>query len=434
MAEMQNRSHSTSDLKNSLDYEQESRRPPPVDANLLRLKLSEDVESRHCSSTGTPTPIPTPNRSSSSSPDTPDELPETERQLTDNIFSECLDIDNIHPKKMRTKCGDANGEEADPRIQSELEVMNRSCDDINNLVSQLSLNQNEEKRILKEGNKVLKEFKLQLSEKLVNTARFYYETLQTKNELQMKLNRSATEFEMTKKCRDESRSNVLKAECEYTKLKQSLELQVRDTPNGLNVNYKYQHNQAIEKVNTANALLEKLNHQLISQQSTHKQQLREFSESHKRLEEYRKKNSKAIIKALPYFQARSQYEQRQHDLLASRSFIQKQKKEAKLRYSVALRNLEAISVQIHSGRESQSSCSIGLELVGEPSYLLDGDSVEGSSRRELAQSRQSLHSLPSFQDIHEMDRFHVDLSKDKSSSVQYVKGLDGETEATLKLL
>ena len=434
MTGLQVKSHSASDLEGTpaILVADSCSHLAPVDPHLLRLRLSEDLHSHSYTSPGTPTPIPTPVRSANASPVTPDPVePSPEQLFSEHILSQCLDIDTIHPKKVRTHHRE-NEDPPDPRIQSELERMNRSCDDINNLESQLTRNQNEEKRILREGNKRLKDIKLQISDKTVNTARYYYETLQAKKELQMRLNRSAIEYEKSKLRKDESRARVVETELEYLKLRESLASQQCDD-NGMDANCRHQHSEAIENINSANGLLDVRNLELTHKQSCHKEQLLEFNTIHLRLEEYRRKNNKSILSALPYFQAKSHYEEKQHDLLATRNFIQDQVKEAKIRYSVALKNLEAISQQIHHLRDNNNYCSFKIELLREPFYLLDGESGEGGYQRELAHSRQSLRSLHSFNDIHEIDRYHFDLSPDKSSSMQCLKELK-ESDVSLKLL
>ena len=433
MTELHMKSHSASHLEDTSAISvRSSNHMEPIDPHLLRLKLSEDLHSQCHTSPGTPTPIPTPDRSANASPVTPDPVePAQEHLFSEHILSQCLDIDTIHPKKVRTHHRE-NEEPPDPRIQNELERMNRSCDDINNLESQLTRNQNDEKRILREGNKRLKDMKLQISDKTVSTARYYYETLQTKKELQMRLNRSAIEFENSRQRKDESRARVVESELEYLKLKESLASQQSDD-NGMDPNSRHQHSEAIEIINSANELLVKMNIELSQKQSSHKEQLLEFNTIHLRLEEYRRKNNKSIQKALPYFQAKSQYEGKQHDLLATRNFIQDQIKQAKVRYSVALKNLEAISQQIHNMRDSNNSCSFRIELLHDSFYLLDGDSRE-ENHRELAHSRQSLRSLHSYKALHDVDRFPFDLSPDRSSSMHCLKELNRESDVTLKLL
>ena len=428
------RSHSTSDLGETpaLLSTSNSIQLGAVDPHLLRLKLSEDHHSQCYSSPGTPTPIPTPERSANASPVTPEPVaPIQEHLVSEHILSQCLDINSIHPQKVRTHNRE-DEDPPDPRIQHELDRMNRSCDDINNLESQLTRNQNEEKRILRDGNKRLKDIKLLISEKTVNTARYFYETLQTKKELQMRLNRSAIEFEKSKQRRDESRANVVQSELEYLKLRESISSRLFDD-DGMDNNPGHQHSEYIEDINSANKLLEERNIELSHKQSSHKQQLLDFNTLHIRLEEYRRKNKKSVQKALLYFQAKSQYEEKQHDLLATRKFIQGQIKEAKIRYSVALRNLEAISQQIHHLRDSSNTCSFKIELLCEPSYLLDGDS-RGGYNRDLAHSRQSLRSLHSYKDIHEIDKFHFDLSPDRSNSMHCLKEVAKDSDVTLKLL
>ncbi|KAI6661315.1 SH3 domain-binding protein 5-like protein isoform X2 [Oopsacas minuta] len=434
MAEIHLRSHSTSELAESPDTipKERSKRSYLLDPKLLQLRLSEDIHVRNCSSPGTPTPIPTPERSANASPVTPDTISIPEDIFSEGIISKCIQPDNIQPKRVRTNLTE-NQDPPDERIQNELERMNRSCDDINNLESQLTRNRNEERRILREGNKRLKDIKLQISEKTVDTARYYYETLQTKKELQMRLNGSAIEFEKAKYKRDDSRAGVVESESEYMKLRQSLKLQQPDN-NGIDHNSSHQYSEAIESVNTANQYLDIANHELYDKQRSHKEQLLEFNAFHLRLEEYRRKNHKSVLKALPYFQAKSQYEEKQQDLLATRHFIQDQIKEAKIRYSVALKNLEAISLQIHHMRDPNTACSFKIELMREPSYLLDGDSSEASYQRENAQSMQSLRSLQSFKDIREIDHIQPDISPDKSNSMQCLQEFNKEHDISLKLL
>eukprot|EP00800_Vazella_pourtalesii_P000350 TRINITY_DN10338_c0_g2_i1.p1 TRINITY_DN10338_c0_g2~~TRINITY_DN10338_c0_g2_i1.p1 ORF type:complete len:428 (-),score=65.38 TRINITY_DN10338_c0_g2_i1:262-1545(-) len=427
MTETLLKSHSDSELANvTVD------RLLPLDPNILKVKLFEELHLRDMSAPGTPTPIPTPERSENASPITPDPPSEREDVFYEHVLSQCLDQDSLLPKKVRAS-ENGSAEIPDARIQNELERMNRSCDDINNLESQLTRNRNEERRILKEGNKKLKGIKLQISDKTVNTARFYYENVLTKKELQMRLNLSAIEYEKAKFKRDEARNRVIESECEYLRLRDSVRLLPPDA-SGIDHDSSFQHSEAIENVNTANRHLELYNHQVYDKQKCHKEQLLDFNALHLRLEEYRRKNHKSILKALPYFQAKGLYEEKQQDLLATRKFIQDQIKEGKIRYSVALKNLEAISLQIHNMRVSGSSCSLKIEFLNKPMYLLDGDSREGSYHRDLAHSRQSLRSLHSFKDLHIKEVFQSDLSPDKSNSMQCLKVLNKEDEFSLKLL
>ena len=427
MTELLFKSHSDSELT-----EVTIGRLLPLDPNILKVQLSEEFHLRDLSVPGTPTPIPTPVRSENASPVTPDPPSEQEDIFSQHILSQCIDQETFLPNIVLASSNE-HSEPPDARIQNELERMNRSCDDINNLESQLTRNRNEEKRILKEGNKRLKGIKLQISDKTVNTARYYYENVLTKKELQMRLNLSAIEYEKAKFIRDEARNNLVESESEYLRLRHSDRL-LPPEASGIDYDSSYQHSEAIENVNTANRHLEIYNHQVYDKQKCHKEQLLDFNALHLRLEEYRKKNHKSILKALPYFQAKSQYEEKQQDLLATRKFIQDQIKEGKIRYSVALKNLEAISLQIHNLRDSNSSCSLKIEFLNKPMYLLDGDSREGSYHRDLAHSRQSLRSLHSFKDLRNKDVFQSVMSPDKSNSMQCLKELKKGDEFSLKLL
>ena len=427
MTELLLKSHSDSELADvRVD------RLLPIDPNILKVKLCEELHLNNLSAPGTPTPIPTPVRSENASPVTPDPPSVREDIFSEHLLSQCIDQDTFLPKKVRAS-EDENAELPDARIQNELERMNRSCDDINNLESQLTRNRNEEKRILKEGNKRLKEIKLQISNKTVTTARYYYDNVLTKKELQMRLNLSAIEYEKAKFKRDEARNTVIESESEYLRLRHSVRL-LPPGASGIDHDSSFQHSEAIENVNTANRHLELYNHQVYDKQKCHKEQLLDFNALHLRLEEYRKKNHKSILKALPYFQAKSQYEEKQQDLLATRKFIHDQIKEGKIRYSVALKNLEAISLQIHNLRDSSNSCSLKIEFLNKPMYFLDGDSREGSYHRDLAHSRQSLRSLHSFKDLRNNDVFQSNMSPDKSNSMQCLKVLNEADEFSLKLL
>ncbi|XP_041068769.1 SH3 domain-binding protein 5-like isoform X2 [Carcharodon carcharias] len=199
-------------------------------------------------------------------------------------------------------------EELDPRIQEELEHLNQASEEINKLELQLNAQQETQKAALR--------------------------------------------YERAVSMHNAAREMVYVAE-------QGL---MADR-NRLDPTWQEMLNHATSKVNEAEE-------ERLRSEREHQRVTLMCQEAEGRVQELQKSLKRVIIKSKPYFELKAQFNQILEEHKAKVTSLEKQVSQAKTKYSVALRNLEQISEQIHARRllrlGSRRASPVGAEA--HPAY------------------------------------------------------------------
>ncbi|XP_069054845.1 SH3 domain-binding protein 5-like [Lepisosteus oculatus] len=221
--------------------------------------------------------------------------------------------------------------ELDPRIQEELEHLNQASEEINRLELQLDEARSGYRRILTDSARRLNAQGSQLGA-CIDKARPYYEARRLAKEAQQETQKAALSYERAVSMHNAAREMVYVAE-------QGL---MADR-NRLDPTWQEMLNHATAKVNEAEE-------ERLRSEREHQRVTLLCQEAEARVQTLQKSLKRVIIKSKPYFELKAQFnhilEEHKVKVLALEGRVSK----VKTRYSVALRNLEQISEQIHAQR------------------------------------------------------------------------------------
>ncbi|XP_063040780.1 SH3 domain-binding protein 5-like [Engraulis encrasicolus] len=222
-------------------------------------------------------------------------------------------------------------EELDPRIQEELEHLNQASDEINRLELQLDEARSSYRRILTDSARKLNAQGSQLGA-CIEKARPYYEARRLAKEAQQETQKAALRYERAVSMHTAAREMVYVAE-------QGL---LADK-NTLDPTWQEMLNHATAKVNEAEEerLRSEREHQRVTQQC---------QEAEAKVQTLQKSLKRVIIKSKPYFELKAQFNYILEEHKSKVVQLEERVAKVKTRYSVALRNLEQISEQIHAQR------------------------------------------------------------------------------------
>ena len=290
-------------------------------------------------------------------------------------------------------------EPLDPRIKDELNTMNASGDDINNLEAQILRIKNDLTKIMNEGNIKLDEMKFKIGDRTIENSKIYYTTLIKAKRMHRSLLKATRDFDVASKEKQTAKDEYKIVEEEYLETKAD---KTRDDT-AENNSITTQESSALDRVNIAINRIYELDEVVLKRENIHQQKSTEFTRLVAVLQECKKKHRRNISKAKPYFETKYHYEHRLMDLMATRRYIFDQLKHAKVRYNVAMHNLETISLQIHNMRGDRPD--IEDNILSNP-LLLDGEgSLDGSSLGvseidpSLASQSSTIGSVPSVNDL-----------------------------------
>uniref|UniRef100_G3PJC2 SH3 domain-binding protein 5 n=1 Tax=Gasterosteus aculeatus aculeatus TaxID=481459 RepID=G3PJC2_GASAC len=222
-------------------------------------------------------------------------------------------------------------EELDPRIQEELEHLNEASAEINRLELQLDDARTGYRKILTESARKLNAQSSQLGG-CIEKARPYYEARRLAKEAQQETQKAALSYERAVSMHTAAREMVYVAE-------QGL---MADGKNTLDPTWQEMLNHATSKVNEAEE--ERLRSEREHMRVTHACQ-----EAEARVQMLQKSLKRGIVKSKPYFELKAQF----NHILENKAIVlqlEQHVAKVKTRYSIALRNLEQISEQIHAQR------------------------------------------------------------------------------------
>ncbi|XP_052325275.1 SH3 domain-binding protein 5-like isoform X2 [Oncorhynchus keta] len=248
----------------------------------------------------------------------------------DRMKAECKD-DAVTGKNIEDTDEDKFEEELDPRIQEELEHLNQASDEINKLELQLDDARSSYRRILTDSARKLNAQGSQLGT-CIEKARPYYEARRLTKEAQQETQKAALRYERAVSMHTAAREMVYVAE-------QGL-LADRNT---LDPTWQEMLNHATSKVNEAEEerLRSEREHQRVTQLC---------QEAEQRVQTLQKSLKRVIVKSKPYFELKAQFNHILEEHKANVVQLEERVAKVKMRYSVALRNLEQISEQIHAQR------------------------------------------------------------------------------------
>ncbi|GLD72542.1 SH3 domain-binding protein 5-like protein, partial [Lates japonicus] len=217
--------------------------------------------------------------------------------------------------------------------REELEHLNEASAEINRLELQLDDARSGYRKILTESARKLNAQSSQLGS-CIEKARPYYEARRLAKEAQQETQKAALSYERAVSMHTAAREMVYVAE-------QGL---MADGKNTLDPTWQEMLNHATAKVNEAEE--ERLRSEREHMRVTHACQ-----EAEARVQMLQKSLKRVILKSKPYFELKAQFnhilEEHKTKVLQLEQHVSK----VKTRYSIALRNLEQISEQIHAQRE-----------------------------------------------------------------------------------
>ncbi|GCB74945.1 hypothetical protein scyTo_0018925 [Scyliorhinus torazame] len=126
-----------------------------------------------------------------------------------------------------------------------------------------------------------------------------------------------------------------------------------------------------EMLNHATSKVNEAEEERLRSEREHQRVTQMCQEAEGRVQELQKSLKRVIIKSKPYFELKAQFNQILEEHKAKVTALEKQVSQAKTKYSVALRNLEQISEQIHARRLQRLGCRRASPVGAEarPAYL-----------------------------------------------------------------
>ncbi|KAM4568424.1 SH3-binding domain protein 5-like, a [Fundulus diaphanus] len=223
-------------------------------------------------------------------------------------------------------------EELDPRIQEELEHLNEASAEINKLELELDDARSAYRKILTESARKLNAQSSQLGG-CIEKARPYYEARRLAKEAQQETQKAALSYERAVSMHTAAREMVYVAE-------QGL---MADGKNTLDPTWQEMLNHATSKVNEAEE-------ERIRSEREHMRVTHACQEAEARVQTLQKSLKRVILKSKPYFELKSQLNHILEEHKTKVLQLEQNVSKVKTRYSIALRNLEQISEQIHAQR------------------------------------------------------------------------------------
>lgn len=246
--------------------------------------------------------------------------------------------DSSRQKSVGEKVQSPYDEELDPRIQEELEQLNEASAEINKLELQLDDARSNYRKILTESARKLNAQSSQLGT-CIEKARPYYEARRLAKEAQQETQKAALRFERAVSMHTAAREMVYVAE-------QGL---MADGKNTLDPTWQEMLNHATSKVNEAEE-------ERLRSEREHMRVTKACQEAEARVQTLQKSLKRNIIKSKTYFELKAQFNHILEEHKTTVLQLEEAVSKVKTRYSVALRNLEQISEEIHAQRGTREAC------------------------------------------------------------------------------
>uniref|UniRef100_A0A6I8NKN0 SH3 domain-binding protein 5 n=1 Tax=Ornithorhynchus anatinus TaxID=9258 RepID=A0A6I8NKN0_ORNAN len=265
--------------------------------------------------------------------------------------------------------------------QEELEHLNQASEEINQVELQLDEARTTYRRILSESARKLNTQGSHLGS-CIEKARPYYEAGGWAKEAQQETQKAALRYE-----RAVSMHNAA-ARWSFV-----AEQGVMADKNRLDPTWQEMLNHATCKVNEAEE-------ERLRGEREHQRVTRLCQQAEARVQALQKALRRPIAKSRPYFELKAQFNHVLEEHKAQVTGLEQQVAQAKTRYSVALRNLEQISEQIHARRRgpppppgSRRTSPVGAEAAGAAGAGPAADTLSQLSLRTVASDLQKCDSV-----------------------------------------
>ncbi|XP_011305551.1 SH3 domain-binding protein 5 homolog [Fopius arisanus] len=243
------------------------------------------------------------------------------------------------------------GDALDPRIQIELENLNSATEDINKLESELDEAQSLFKQLYSDLDSQLSEITSKIGSSCVDKAKCYYKALEEARRAQVQCQQQVQLFQRASEFHAAAKKSAASAELRCMSSKQEA---------NFDQSWQDMLNQATTKVmHAAN--------QKAECEKEHLQKALIFHNAERKAQEYQKKYQRAIIKARPYFEVWTIYNEKFEMQKQQVDCLKKAIRDAKRNYAKSFKALEDISNQIHEHRRAYANGprepGVGAELL-----------------------------------------------------------------------
>ncbi|XP_011708675.1 SH3 domain-binding protein 5-like isoform X1 [Macaca nemestrina] len=340
-------------------------------------------------------------------------------------------------------------EELDPRIQEELEHLNQASEEINQVELQLDEARTTYRRILQESARKLNTQGSHLGS-CIEKARPYYEARRLAKEAQQETQKAALRYERAVSMHNAAREMVFVAEQGVMADKNRLDPTWQEMLNHATCKAKpgprflsclassASHIPSPSDLECHPGLsnvrlqVNEAEEERLRGEREHQRVTRLCQQAEARVQALQKTLRRAIGKSRPYFELKAQFSQILEEHKAKVTELEQQVAQAKTRYSVALRNLEQISEQIHARRRGglpphplgpRRSSPVGAEAG--PEDIEDGDSgIEGAEGAGLEEgSSLGPGPAPDTDTLSLLSLRTVASDLQKCDSVEHLRGL-----------
>ncbi|CAL1537820.1 unnamed protein product [Lymnaea stagnalis] len=275
-----------------------------------------------------------------------------------------------HIRRHRTPSGgeEHEEEELDPRIQIELEKLNRASEEINRLELELDDARAAFRTVLSDSTQRLNGLAKKLGA-CVDKARPYYDARMRLKEAHLESQKAALRFERACSMHEAAKEMVQLAEEGYKRREQDLD-----------PTWQEMLNHATMKVNDAER-------ERIESEAFHQQTTLNFKHREEEVQKLQKDLKRNITKSKPYFEMKAKFNQVMEEHKRAVSRLEEDVASSKALYSQALRSLEAISDDIHRQRLERRQklelgvrgAGVGAESPSPPPSWEKGSNIEGSA-------------------------------------------------------
>ncbi|XP_029647008.1 uncharacterized protein LOC115220940 [Octopus sinensis] len=242
----------------------------------------------------------------------------------------------------------SNGEDEvlDPRIQIELEQLNKASEEINTLELELDDARAAFRQELSESTQKLNAMSKKLGA-CIDKARPYYDARMRAKEAHIETQKAAVRYERACSMHEAAKEMVHLAEQGYMK---------RDQPS--DPAWQEMLNHATMKVNEAEK-------ERIESEQYHERTTKIFKEAEECVQQLQKDLKRSISKSKPYFEMKVKFNQVMDEQKHRVSRLETEVINTKSAYAEALRNLESISDEIHERRlEKSKHLQLGVRGSG----------------------------------------------------------------------
>ncbi|CAG5124537.1 unnamed protein product, partial [Candidula unifasciata] len=261
-----------------------------------------------------------------------------------------------HIRRHRVPSGgeEMEEEELDPRIQVELEKLNRSSEEINRLELELDDARAAFRQVLSDSTQRLNGLAKKLGA-CVDKARPYYDARMRLKEAHLDSQKAAVRFERACSMHEAAKEMVQLAEEGYKRREVDLD-----------PTWQEMLNHATMKLNVlCSSLGNDAERERMESEDFHQKTTLNFKRREEEVQKLQKDLKRAITKSKPYFEMKAKFNQVMEDHKKTVSRLEEDVATSKALYSQALRCLEAISDDIHRQRlERRQKLQLGVRAPG----------------------------------------------------------------------